>query len=391
MLDAMSDGGVMDQTSEDAGGAGSAAELVFPLASILATARDYLDIDVVFLTHLHDGGEVFLFGDGDVHSFGPITEGATFPLSESYCNRVISDCLPNVVPDARSHDVTADLEVTEAAGIGSYIGIPISLSDGSVYGTFCCMSHRNGDAPTDDQLGVMRLLAELAAREIERRALDRNFVLQLRVSRALTATARVEDALNEALAVVGGTLDCASAAIWVAEPGASGARRRAWWSSALDTAAGPEDGPAGTASDAVLRALSSHAVERENAAPEGVALPEAVLVVPIVSDDARTAGAVELRPAPSGDEILPALVNVGAQIAEFLAGSGHRIEPGPLTPRELQVLELAANGASVDEAAKVLYLSPATVRTHLRRIYAKLGAANKAAAVAEGMRRNLIA
>jgi DNA-binding NarL/FixJ family response regulator len=116
-----------------------------------------------------------------------------------------------------------------------------------------------------------------------------------------------------------------------------------------------------------------------------------VLAVPIASNDGPVTGAIELRPGPSGDGVQPALLNVGAQIAEFLADSGDQAGPGPLTPRELQVLELAANGSSVADAARALCLSPATVRSHLGRIYSKLGAANRAAAVAEGMRRNLIA
>jgi two-component system nitrate/nitrite response regulator NarL len=61
-----------------------------------------------------------------------------------------------------------------------------------------------------------------------------------------------------------------------------------------------------------------------------------------------------------------------------------------LTPRECEVLSLAAAGNSSSAIAERLYLSPATVKTHLQRIYEKLGASDRAAAVAEGMRRGLI-
>lgn len=61
-----------------------------------------------------------------------------------------------------------------------------------------------------------------------------------------------------------------------------------------------------------------------------------------------------------------------------------------LTARECEVLQLAADGGTAGTIAERLVLSPGTVRTHLRNIYAKLGASDRAAAVAEGMRRGLI-
>ena len=65
-------------------------------------------------------------------------------------------------------------------------------------------------------------------------------------------------------------------------------------------------------------------------------------------------------------------------------------ERGALSPRERQVLQLAADGHSAQDIADALFLSPGTVKTHFQRIYAKLGARDRAAAVATGMRRGLI-
>lgn len=63
----------------------------------------------------------------------------------------------------------------------------------------------------------------------------------------------------------------------------------------------------------------------------------------------------------------------------------------PLTPRELEVVELAADGATGPAIARELMLSPATVRTHFGNIYTKLGVSDRAAAVAKAMRLGLIA
>jgi two-component system nitrate/nitrite response regulator NarL len=61
-----------------------------------------------------------------------------------------------------------------------------------------------------------------------------------------------------------------------------------------------------------------------------------------------------------------------------------------LTPREQQVLKLVADGCSTPEIAKRLNLSQGTVKSHLQNLYQRLGVSERAAAVAEAMRRGLL-
>lgn len=61
-----------------------------------------------------------------------------------------------------------------------------------------------------------------------------------------------------------------------------------------------------------------------------------------------------------------------------------------LTPRELEVLRLIAQGLSAPQVAKRLYVESSTVKSHLQNLYEKLGVSERAAAVAEGMRRGLL-
>jgi len=61
-----------------------------------------------------------------------------------------------------------------------------------------------------------------------------------------------------------------------------------------------------------------------------------------------------------------------------------------LTAREREILRLTAEGLSGPEIGRRLFLSPATVKTHLQHLYAKLGVSDRAAAVAEAMRRGLL-
>jgi ATP/maltotriose-dependent transcriptional regulator MalT len=62
----------------------------------------------------------------------------------------------------------------------------------------------------------------------------------------------------------------------------------------------------------------------------------------------------------------------------------------PLSGRELEVLTLIAQGATNREAAGKLFISEATVKTHVLHIYAKLGVNDRAAAVATAFERGLL-
>jgi two-component system, NarL family, nitrate/nitrite response regulator NarL len=61
-----------------------------------------------------------------------------------------------------------------------------------------------------------------------------------------------------------------------------------------------------------------------------------------------------------------------------------------LSPREREILTLTAHGQSAAAIAQQLYLSEATVKTHLQRSYKKLDVSDRAAAVAAAMRMGLL-
>jgi DNA-binding NarL/FixJ family response regulator len=62
----------------------------------------------------------------------------------------------------------------------------------------------------------------------------------------------------------------------------------------------------------------------------------------------------------------------------------------PLSQRELEVLRLIAQGSTNRETAARLFISEATVKTHLLHVYAKLGVRDRAAAVATAFERGLL-
>jgi two-component system nitrate/nitrite response regulator NarL len=70
--------------------------------------------------------------------------------------------------------------------------------------------------------------------------------------------------------------------------------------------------------------------------------------------------------------------------------SDARVAVSALTARELQMLELIAEGLSNADIAARLFVSPETVKAHLRNLFGKLGVSDRTAAAALALRRGLI-
>ncbi|WP_058042356.1 response regulator [Streptomyces roseifaciens] len=162
---------------------------------------------------------------------------------------------------------------------------------------------------------------------------------------------------------------------------------------------------AGTRPDVVLMDLQMgagmHGVEatrRITALPD----PPAVLILTTYSTDADILAAVEagatgylLKDAPPED--VAAAVQASARgetvlappVAARLLG---RVRSGRpvLSPRETEILGLLAEGLANKQISRRLFISEATVKTHLVHIYGKLGVDSRTAAIAAGLAGGLI-
>lgn len=128
------------------------------------------------------------------------------------------------------------------------------------------------------------------------------------------------------------------------------------------------------------------------------------LVVLTMKDDDATllealdagASALVRKSAPS-DQVLSAVRRAADFPLEFSASGlaealrrRHEQPQTNLTTRETEVLKLLVEGASVAQVGRSLYMSPSTVKTHIGKIYDKLGAHNRASAVIAAVRLGLV-
>ncbi|MGA7206270.1 MAG: response regulator transcription factor [Specibacter sp.] len=137
-------------------------------------------------------------------------------------------------------------------------------------------------------------------------------------------------------------------------------------------------------------------------AVKALAAAPPVLILTTYDTDADILAAVEagasgymLKDAPP-EQIRAAVQSAAAgqtalapEVAARLLGRIRNPEP-VLSAREVQLLELLATGMSNKAMAKQLFISEATVKTHLVHIYDKLGVDNRTAAIAVATQRRII-
>jgi hypothetical protein len=128
-----------------------------------------------------------------------------------------------------------------------------------------------------------------------------------------------------------------------------------------------------------------------------------IVVLSMYSDDQylfsaldNGASAFVSKDAPAED-VMAAARHASAMPSSFSAPNlaeamQRRLSPtGPqLSPREREVLNLLADGLGVAEISKQLYISQSTTKTHVGKLYEKLGAANRAQALMTALRLGLI-
>jgi DNA-binding CsgD family transcriptional regulator len=232
---------------------------------------------------------------------------------------------------------------------------------------------------------------------------DREVAAHIAVAEALAAWPRVENGFAHLLVGLGEALNCEVGVLWV--PRGDRLRPRAFWQA-----------EAGGLAEFKMMTLTSRL-------PRGAELPglawqqlepsrrssadrpspprwraavaagfHGAIAFPAIRAD-EVIAVIELvsREEPELTERLKrSLAAIGYVLGDFLARRRGILDERVITDRQVEILALAARGLSLGEIAERLVVSPSTVKTHFANSYARLGAKNRAAAVAEAIRLGLV-
>lgn len=134
------------------------------VGEVLRLIRDRMKMDVVFVSEFNDGKRVIRVVD-QAPGQEVIAKGSSDPLEETWCQRIVDGRLPDLVLDGPAA-VAGGLAPKMSFPIGTYLGAPIVLPDGEVYGTLCCFSFGVNPGVTKQNARTLRYTAQLTAQKI---------------------------------------------------------------------------------------------------------------------------------------------------------------------------------------------------------------------------------
>ncbi len=133
---------------------------------VLAAVRGHLGVEIAFVSRYIEGGQRELT---HVHTDLNLPMGPGFrePVEDSYCWHILEGRLPELIVDAADHPFTKTLAITDFLPVGCHLNVPLRLSDGRVWGSFCALGRVPDRTLGERDLNVVRAFAGLAAERIE--------------------------------------------------------------------------------------------------------------------------------------------------------------------------------------------------------------------------------
>jgi len=135
------------------------------IAELLRTAKKSLHLSVAFLSRLDGTTQHLEVVDSAVPFL--FQEGATQVQETTICQAILDEKLPAVIPNLRDFPAAMKLPAARMPHVRSFVSVPVTLSDGSLYGTFCAAGLTSDKDLTTRDKALMDVLASAAAVIIE--------------------------------------------------------------------------------------------------------------------------------------------------------------------------------------------------------------------------------
>ena len=166
--------------------------------AVLDLLQHHMPTSVLYLAHLDRGQFIHRIVDARGGAALGLRSNLAIPLGDAFCSHMAEDRGPRLCNDVPAHDVYGALDMQQRVAAGSYLGVPLELSDGTRVGSLAALnSQRGAFSPPDEQLFTMlaRVLASELERESNERDLRRFNDLLRDQARGMAAVERVARAL----------------------------------------------------------------------------------------------------------------------------------------------------------------------------------------------------
>jgi len=139
-----------------------------------------LEMETGFIGRVAEGQRAICYVAGS-----GLDTGDSDPYDETYCQLIVDGAIGPAIADTSVVPVLRDMPITHRLGIASYLGLPLWLSDGSLYGTLCAYSRETKPHLVDADVRLLRLVGALVANrlehdvQLERRRAERRAVIEV--------------------------------------------------------------------------------------------------------------------------------------------------------------------------------------------------------------------
>lgn len=134
------------------------------VAELLRIAKNSLGLSLTFLTRLDGEVQHLEVVESSIPLFH---DGQTQPQATSLCQAILDGKLPSVIPNIAKLSEAKRLPAARFPRIRSYVSVPVALSDGTLYGTFCAAGFTADNGLSKRDRALMEVLAGAAATLIE--------------------------------------------------------------------------------------------------------------------------------------------------------------------------------------------------------------------------------
>ena len=141
--------------------------------SVLDLLEHHMPTAILYLAHL-DRGQ-FIHRIVDARNGAPIglRSNLAIPMGDAFCSHMAEDRAPRLCNDVPGHELYGALPMQRRVVAGSYIGVPLELSDGTRVGSLAAIHHDRGVFNAADEQ-LFSMLARVLASELERESNERD-------------------------------------------------------------------------------------------------------------------------------------------------------------------------------------------------------------------------
>lgn len=136
------------------------------IESILASVRGHLGVEIAFVSrYVEDEQREITHVSTELDL--PMGAGFREPREDSYCWHILNGNLPQLIQDPADYPLTEGLAITQLLPVGCHINTPLTLSDGTVWGSFCALGREPDRTMNERDLKILKSFASLAGERIE--------------------------------------------------------------------------------------------------------------------------------------------------------------------------------------------------------------------------------